>query len=191
MKGTRKQCRKNGRFVGCKKKRTAGKKRGNAGKKRSKTVSKRRCRSKGRFVNCKQNKTRKSRLCRKKGRFVKCSDVGTDGGGFKEIASALLGINRSKQVPFVATKKEHDEAVADEEKQKMEMARLSNRSVEFQNENAEENFTMETAINVQGREQIAAAEGTPAEGTPAERVNSYEDMEPNELTSLIQKVTPP
>lgn len=179
MKGTRKQCRKNGRFVSCKKKRTAG-------KKRSKTVSKRRCRSKGRFVNCKQNKTKKRRMCRKKGRFVKCSDSNTDGGGLKEIASALLGINRSKQVPFVASEKEHREEVADKEKQKMEMARLSNRSVEFQNENAEENFTMETAINVQGREQIAAAEGT-----PAERVNSYEEMEPNELTSLIQKVTPP
>lgn len=180
MKGTRKPCRKNGRFVSCKKKRIS-----NAGKKRSKTVSKRRCRSKGRFVKCKQNKTKKRRVCRKKGRFVKCSDDNTDGGGIKEIASALLGINRSKQVPFIASEKEHGEAVENERKNKMEMARLSNRSVEFPDENAEENFAMETAVNVQGREQIAEAAGT-----PAERVNSYEEMEPNELTGLIQKVKP-
>jgi len=97
-RGTRKQCRKNGRFVSCKK--AKGIKRG----------KKTRCRKNGRFVICKNKrgtgknkKTIKKPICRNNGPFTKCDNEGND---VKDVVSALLGITQAKRQPqFVAVGK--------------------------------------------------------------------------------------
>lgn len=194
--GTKKHCRKNGRFVSCKK------------AKGMKRVKKTRCRKGGRFVSCKKRgrgmrkkkKTVKKRKCRNKGRFVKCD---TDGRGFTDVFSALLGISQAKRKPpFIAVGRDREAMDLEEAKQKQlaverknEMA-MEPTNVEFKKRTAEE-YERTSYINDEGetaQKIIAETE------LPVQRHSSYEmgdaDLErsvtrvnttagPNETTQLI------